>query len=55
MARVGILAQVAVAVPGHKILALAQGVEIIAMELALVAVGLALVVRVCSRTLRNVY
>ena len=46
MARVGIFAQVAVAVPGHKILALAQGVEIIAMELALVAVGLALVVRV---------
>ena len=46
MERVGIFVQVAVAVPGHKILALAQGVEIIAMELAIVAVGIALVVRV---------
>jgi hypothetical protein len=44
--RAGMLAQVAVAVPVHKIQVPVLGVEIIAMELALVPVGLALVVRV---------
>ena len=46
VARAGILVQAAVAVRVHKIQAPVLGVEIIATELALVAVGIALVVRV---------
>ena len=46
MDRVRLFVQVVVAVPGHKILALVRDVGILATELAIVAVGLALVVRV---------
>lgn len=41
MTRVRIVAQVAMAVPGHKILAPVLGAGVIVMELAIVAVGLA--------------
>ena len=54
MERVGILVQVAAVVPVHKIQVPVLGVEIIAMELAVVAAGLALVVRVLIQYMMHI-